>query len=70
MKVSRELKTAAIAISGIALFIWGFSYIKGESLFEKPRVFYAEYDNVQGLTSSANVTINGLKVGKIEDIYF
>lgn len=70
MKVSRELKTAAIAISGIALFIWGFSYVKGESLFEKPRVFYAEYDNVQGLTSSANVTINGLKVGKIEDIYF
>jgi phospholipid/cholesterol/gamma-HCH transport system substrate-binding protein len=70
LKVSRELKTAAIAISGIALFIWGFSYIKGESLFEKPRFFYAEYDNVQGLMPSANVTINGLKVGKIEDIYF
>ena len=70
MKVSRELKTAAIAISGIALFIWGFSYIKGENLFEKPRVFYAEYDNVQGLLPSAGVTINGLKVGKIESITF
>ncbi len=70
MKVSRELKTAGIAISGIALFIWGFSFIKGESLFEKPRVFYAEYDNVQGLLPSAGVTINGLKVGKIETITF
>ncbi len=70
MKVSRELKTAAIAISGIALFIWGFSYIKGENLFETPRFFYAEYDNVQGLLPSAGVTINGLKVGKIETITF
>lgn len=70
MKVSRELKTAAIAISGIALFIWGFSYIKGENIFGKPRVFYAEYDNVQGLLPSAGVTINGLKVGKIEAISF
>ena len=70
MKVSRELKTAVIVILGIALFIWGFSYIKGESLFEKPRMFYAEYDNVQGLLTSGSVTINGLKVGKIEDITF
>jgi len=70
LKVSRELKTATIAILGIALFIWGFSYIKGENLFEKPRVFYAEYDNVQGLMPSAGVTINGLRVGKIEEIYF
>lgn len=54
----------------IALFIWGFSYIKGENLFEKPRYFYAEYDNVQGLLTSGGVTINGLKVGKIDDITF
>jgi len=70
LKVSRELKAAAIAISGIALFIWGFSYIKGENIFGKPRMFYAEYDNVQGLMPSAGVTINGLRVGKIEAISF
>ncbi len=70
MKISRELKTGVIVILGIALFIWGFSYIKGESLFEKPRMFYAEYDNVQGLLTSGSVTINGLKVGKIEAITF
>jgi len=70
LKISRELKTGVIVILGIALFIWGFSYIKGESLFEKPRIFYAEYDNVQGLLTSGSVTINGLKVGKIEEITF
>ncbi len=70
MKISKELKTGGIVILGIALFVWGFSYIKGESLFEKPRMFYAEYDNVQGLLTSGSVTINGLKVGKIETITF
>jgi len=70
LKISKELKTGIIVILGIALFIWGFNYIKGESLFEKPRMFYAEYDNVQGLLTSGSVTINGLKVGKIEVITF
>tara|TARA_R110002073_G_scaffold72537_1_gene177491 strand:- start:482494 stop:483432 length:939 start_codon:yes stop_codon:yes gene_type:complete len=70
LKISRELKTGIVVLLSIALFIWGYSYIKGEKLFEKPRVFYAEYGNVQGLMPSANVTINGLKVGKIEDISF
>lgn len=70
MKISKEIKTGLIVLVSIALFIWGFSYIKGENLFEKSRVFYAEYDNVQGLQTSGGVTINGLKVGKIDDISF
>lgn len=70
MKISKEIKTGLLVLVSIALFIWGFSYIKGEKLFEESRVFYAEYNNVQGLQTSADVTINGLKVGKIEDISF
>lgn len=70
MKISKEIKTGLIVLVSIALFIWGFSYIKGENLFEESRVFYAEYDNVQGLLTSGGVTINGLKVGKIDEISF
>jgi len=69
-KLSRELKTGIIAVLVIAIFIWGFSFIKGTDLLDNSRVFYAEYDNVQGLSSSAPVTINGLKVGSINAIYF
>lgn len=69
-KLSKELKTGIIAILVIALFIWGFSFIKGLNLFDSNRIFYAEYDNVQGLSPSAPVTINGLKVGTISQIYF
>lgn len=69
-KLTRELKTGIIAVLAIAIFIWGFSFLKGINLFDNHRIFYAEYDNVQGLEPSAPVTINGLKVGTINDIYF
>jgi len=69
-KLSRELKTGIIALSVIAIFIWGFSFIKGTNLLDNHRVFYAEYNNVQGLSPSAPVTINGLNVGTINAIYF
>jgi len=69
-KLSRELKTGIIALLVIAIFIWGFSFIKGSNLLENHRIFYAEYNNVQGLTPSAPVTINGLRVGAINSINF
>ena len=69
-KLSRELKTGIVAILAIAAFIWGFNFLKGSNLFDNSRVFYSEYNNVQGLTPSAPVTINGLRVGTIEDITF
>ena len=69
-KLSRELKTGIIAVLAIAVFIWGFSFLKGINLFESNRIFYAEYENVQGLSPSAPVTINGFQVGTINDIFF
>ncbi|MET2985253.1 MlaD family protein [Aureibaculum conchae] len=69
-KISRELKTGIIAVLTIAVFIWGFNFIKGSNLFESGRNFYVEYENVQGLSVSAPVTINGLKVGVVNKIFF
>jgi len=70
IKLSRELKTGLVALITIILFIWGFSFIKSNNLFKKERIFFAVYDNVQGLAPSSLVTINGFKVGKIDDITF
>jgi phospholipid/cholesterol/gamma-HCH transport system substrate-binding protein len=70
IKLSREFKTGLIAVLTIVLFIWGFSFIKNDNLFKKERVFYAVYKNVQGLEPSSLVTINGFKVGKIDNISF
>ncbi|NMH29035.1 MlaD family protein [Flavobacterium silvaticum] len=68
MKVTREIKTAILVIASILLFIWGYSFLKGSDILSSSRVFYAEYDNVEGLLPSAPVTINGLVVGKIRKI--
>ncbi len=68
MKLTREIKTAILVISAILLFIWGYSFLKGRDLFNSYTTLYAEYDSVEGLAPSAAVTINGLVIGKIEQI--
>lgn len=68
MKLTREIKTAILVISTILLFIWGYSFVKGKDLLDKYKTFYVEYDNVEGLSPSASVTINGLIVGKVTKI--
>jgi phospholipid/cholesterol/gamma-HCH transport system substrate-binding protein len=70
LKLSREVKTGILAIGAILLFIFGYSFLKGTNLFQDSRVFYVKYKNVEGLAKSAPVTINGLNVGKINDITF
>lgn len=68
MKLTREIKTGILAIATILLFIWGYSFLKGKDLLDKYRTFYVQYDNVEGLSPSASVTINGLIVGKVTKI--
>jgi len=70
LKFTREIKTAVLVIISILLFIWGYSYLKGKDLFSNYKIVYAEYDNVEGLSKSAPVTINGLTIGKVSDISF
>lgn len=68
MKLTREIKTAILVISSISLFIWGYSFLKGKDIFTNYKTFYVEYDNVEGLATSAPVTLNGLNIGKINTI--
>ncbi|MDI9310666.1 MAG: MlaD family protein [Limnohabitans sp.] len=68
MKITREIKTAILVISSLLLFIWGYSFLKGSNLFNSHKRLFVEYDNVEGLTSSAAVTISGKNVGKVNSI--
>lgn len=68
MKVTREVKTAILVIGAVLLFIWGYSFLKGRDLFNSYKTFYVVYDNVEDLSPSAQVTINGLAVGKVHGI--
>lgn len=70
MKVSREVKTAVLVIGSILLFIWGYYFLKGRDLFNSYKTYYVIYKNVEGLSPSAPVTLNGLIVGKVTSISF
>ncbi|TZF93163.1 MCE family protein [Chryseobacterium panacisoli] len=68
MKFSKELKAGVITLLAIVGFVVLFQFMKGKSLFTTDNIFYAKYDNVEGLAQSAAVSINGLKVGQVDKI--
>lgn len=68
MKLTREIKTAILVIAAILLFIWGYSFLKGNDLFTNYKTLYVQYENVEGLGTSSIVTINGKNIGKVKSI--
>ena len=70
MKLSNEIKTAILVLSGILMFIVGFSYLKGNNIFSSDRAFFAIYDDIEGVSVGTPVTVSGFNVGSIQDISF
>ena len=68
--MKKELKVGILAIVAVGLLIFGYNFLKGNNVFNSSRVFYAVYDNVEGLSPSAPITINGFQVGTVTDISF
>lgn len=66
MTLSRELKVGLLALVATALLLWGLSYLKGSSVFERTFTLVAIYDHVQGLTEGDKVSINGYAVGTVK----
>lgn len=70
LKIKREYKIGLLALTALILFIWGFNYLKGRDIFLKEQHYYAVYSQVSGLVEGSTVEISGLKVGRIERIFF
>lgn len=68
MNLSKETKTAIFAIAGFALFFIGFNYLKSNDVFVRDNIFYAVYDNAEGLVPGTAVTIQGFQVGTIDEV--
>lgn len=64
------IKIGILALSTLIALYWGVNYLSGNNLFSHEQEFYAIYNKVDGLTPSSIVSINGLKVGQVKDIYF
>ena len=67
---SKEVKIAITVIISLAFLFWGIEYLKGINLFTPVNFYYVHFDNVDGLTDSAPVTINGYQVGQVREIIY
>jgi len=65
VKISNETKVGTIAVVAVTLLILGFNFLKGKKLFSSSKDVIARFENVQGLTNSNPVMVNGLQVGTV-----
>lgn len=68
MKFSKEVKVGLFMISGIVLLYFGFNFLKGIDFFSSSNKYYAIYQNVDKLTESNQIFLNGYAVGRVSDI--
>ena len=70
MKYTKEVKTGILAVVAILILIFGYYFLKGQNLLDSSRTFHAIYADVEGLSTSSPVTINGHRVGQVTKIDF
>jgi len=70
LRISKEFKVGFYIALAIFIIYWGMNYLKGNDVFARDKVFYAVYDNTEGLTPAKSVVINGFPIGQIDAIYF
>ena len=68
MNVSQEVKVGLLVIVSLMMFYFGFRFLKGSDFFSSTNTYQVVYDNIDGLTASNPVRINGLSVGRVKSI--
>lgn len=68
MKFTKEIKVALLGIVALVVLYFGFMFLRGADLFSGTKKFYAVYNNVDGLTASNPVLLNGIQVGSVRDL--
>lgn len=68
MNISQEVKVGLLAVITLLMLFFGFNFLKGSDFFSSNHKYTVIYDNIDGLTASNPVQINGLSVGQIRDI--
>ncbi len=68
MKLTKEVKVGLMAVMAMVLLYFGFHILKGSDVFSRTYKYYVVYDNIDGLTASNPVLLNGLNVGRVQEI--
>lgn len=65
---NKELKVGLFSAITLVLLYFGFNFLKGIDFFEKKKIYYAVYDNIDQLAVSNPVLVNGYAVGRVSRI--
>src|SRR5690606_8692243 len=68
MRISKEVKTGVVVILTLVGFYSLYNFLKGKNLFAAGNTYYIKYDDVSGLSPSKPVSVNGLRVGRVDEI--
>ncbi|PRY16459.1 phospholipid/cholesterol/gamma-HCH transport system substrate-binding protein [Pontibacter ummariensis] len=68
MTISKEIKVALLGIVAAVVLYFGFMFLKGSDIFSDTDTYYVLYDDVDGLTISNPVILNGIQVGAVQDV--
>ena len=68
MKISNETKVGIITVVALALLFIGYNFLKGNDVFSSENEYYTDYDNVDGLTVSKPVVVNGYQIGRVSSM--
>jgi phospholipid/cholesterol/gamma-HCH transport system substrate-binding protein len=67
-KITNEIKVGLLVLGSFIVLVLGYNFLKGSDLFSNLNHIYAQYNNVDGLTDSKPVLVNGFQVGKVAEM--
>jgi phospholipid/cholesterol/gamma-HCH transport system substrate-binding protein len=67
---TKEVKIALVAIVGIVVLFFGLHFLKGMPVFSTDKVYYASFQNINGLSSSNPIYADGYQVGNVKSIIY
>jgi phospholipid/cholesterol/gamma-HCH transport system substrate-binding protein len=63
--VNNQTKVGLFSLITVIIFIFGFYFLKGRSLFTTKSKYYAVFNNVDGIYQSNPVVVSGHKIGTV-----
>jgi phospholipid/cholesterol/gamma-HCH transport system substrate-binding protein len=66
--IKKEFKVGILAFCALLILYFGIDFLKGSDVFNPARKYYVRYDNIDGLTVSNPVMLNGFQVGLVKKI--
>ncbi len=70
MNKTKKILIAVIFIASIGFLFWGINFLKGLKVFSDNTLVYVDYNEAYGLNTNSPVILNGVTIGKINNIQF